>query len=76
MTELVKTDYNFIPFLLWCSEKENIRRMDMDNRNLERIQRTLNKSRKSFDNITYYKIDITDYSAVEAAKKIIVKAGF
>jgi hypothetical protein len=74
-TELAKTDYNFIPFLLWCSEEENIRRMNKDNRNHERVQRTLNESRKSFDDIIYYKIDITGFSIVEAAKKIIIEAG-
>lgn len=75
MLELSKTEYNFIPFLLWCSEEENIKRMRMDNRSLERIQRTLNESRKSFDDIMYPKVDITDFSIFEAAKNIIIKAG-
>ncbi len=75
MTEISKIHYNFIPFLLWCSEEENIKRMRTDNRSLERIQRTLNESRKSFEDITYSKIDITDFSVVEAAKNIIIKAG-
>lgn len=75
MKELSKIDYNFIPLLLWCSEEENIRRMNRDNRSTERIQRALNQSRKSFDDIAYPKIDITNFSVFEAAKNIIIKAG-
>ena len=75
MTELSKIDYNFIPFLLWCSEEENVKRMHTDNRSLERILRTLNESRKSFNDITYPRIDITDFSVIEAAKNIIIRAG-
>lgn len=75
MTELSKTNYNFIPFLLWCSEEENIKRMHMDNRSLERIQRTIKESRKSFDTIMYPQIDITDLSVFEAAENIIIKSG-
>lgn len=74
MTELLKIDYNFIPFLLWCSEKENVNRMHADNRSLERIQITLDVSRKSFNDVTYPKIDITYFSVVEAAKNIILQA--
>jgi len=74
MTELSKINYNFIPFLLWCSEEENVKRMHADNRSLERILRTLNESRKAF-NVTYPRIDITDFSVIEAAKNIIIRAG-
>lgn len=68
-------DFNFIPLLLTCSEEENIKRMDMDNRSPERKQRAIEESRKAFDDIPYPQIDITDYSASEAAEDIIKKAG-
>ena len=69
-------DFNFIPFLLTCSEEENIKRMDMDNRSPERKQRAIEESRKAFDDIPYPQIDISDFSAYEAAENIIKKAGF
>lgn len=74
MVELSKIEYNFIPFLLWCSEEENVKRMHTNNRSFERIQSTLNVSRKSFNDVTYPKIDITHFSVVESAKSIIIQA--
>ena len=74
MLELKKIDYNFIPLLLWCSENENVKRMNADNRSDERIQRTINESRKSFNDVTYPQIDITNFSVSEAAENIIMKA--
>jgi len=47
----------------------------MDNRSLERKQRTIEESRKAFDDITYPLIDITDFSASKAAENIIKEAG-
>ena len=75
MQAVSKRDFNFIPFLLTCSEKENIKRMDMDNRSLERKQRAVEKSRKAFEDIPYPPIDITDFSASKAAENIIKEAG-
>ncbi|HCM12328.1 MAG TPA: hypothetical protein DHW85_04020, partial [Lachnospiraceae bacterium] len=75
MKVVSKRDFNFIPFLLTCSEEENIKRMDMDNRSPERKQRAIKESRKAFDDIPYPEIDITDFSASEAAENIINKAG-
>lgn len=74
MANLSKIEYNFIPFLLWCSEKENVKRMHADNRSVERIQITLNESRRSFDDVTYPKIDITNFSVFESAKHVIIQA--
>lgn len=74
LTEISKEEYNFIPFLLWCSEEENINRMNIDNRSYDRIQIALNESRKAFDDVIYPKIDITNLPAYEAAKTIITKA--
>jgi hypothetical protein len=68
-------DFNFVPLLLTCSEEENIKRMDMDNRSTERKQRAIEKSRKAFDDIPYPQIDIADFSVSEAAENIIKKAG-
>lgn len=73
LLEIHKIEHKFIPFLLWCSEEENVNRMNIDNRSAERIQRALNESRKAFEYVTYPKIDITNLSAVEAAKRIITE---
>jgi len=75
MQAVSKRDFNFIPFLLTCSEEENIKRMNMDNRSSERKQRAIGESRKAFDDVSYPSIDITDFSASEAAENIIKKAG-
>lgn len=72
--EISKVEHDFIPFLLWCSKAENINRMNVDNRSANRIQRTLNESRKAFDDVTYSKLDITNLTVSEAAKTIITKA--
>ena len=75
MNNLSKIKYSFIPLLLWCGEDENIKRMNTDNRSIDRIERTLNESRKAFNDITYPKIDISDFSVSEAAQNIIIRAG-
>lgn len=67
--------YNFIPYLLWCDEEENIRRMKIDGRSEEQVERTINQSRKAFCGIAYKKIDITEMSVNQAAKFIITAAG-
>lgn len=74
LLEISQIEHEFIPFLLWCSEEENINRMNFDSRSVDRIQSTLNESRKAFDDVTYYKLDITNLSISEAAKTIITKA--
>ena len=55
----------------WCSEEENINRMNTDSRSKDRIQRALNESRKAYNDVTYPKLDITNMSVSEATKKII-----
>ena len=67
--------YRFIPYLLWCQERENIKRMRMDNRCAERIQRTMTESRKAFEGVAYPQIDITDMSALQAARTILSVSG-
>lgn len=71
VSETSKMEHNFIPLLLWCSEEENIRRMNVDNRSANRIQRVINESRKAFDDITYPRLDITNMSVSEATKAIL-----
>jgi Cdc6-like AAA superfamily ATPase len=75
MQTVARKDFKFIPFLLTCSEEENIKRMNMDNRSLERKQRAIEESRKAFGDLTYPQIDITSFSASESAEKIIKEAG-
>lgn len=67
--------HNFIPYLLWCGEEENIKRMKIDGRSAEQIERTVSQSRKAFDGVTYEKIDITEMSVNRAANSIIRAAG-
>ncbi|MGV8983161.1 hypothetical protein [Clostridium sp.] len=75
LSEISKSEHDFIPLLLWCSEEENINRMNVDNRSANRIQRALNESGKAFDDVTYPKLDRTNLSVSEAAKTIITKTG-
>lgn len=75
MRQISVFPYEFIPYLLWCDENENIRRIQTDGRSKEHIERTINQSRKAFDNITYEKINITELSVNQAAAFIIAKAG-
>jgi regulator of PEP synthase PpsR (kinase-PPPase family) len=56
---------------LTCSEEENIRRMNCDGRDAERIRHALEVSRKAYSDIHYPAIDITKFSVEEAAAEII-----
>lgn len=73
LSQIADIEYHFIPFLLWCNEEENIKRMTSDDRSPDRIQKAITESRKAFDDITYPKIDISDFSAYESALEIINK---
>jgi hypothetical protein len=68
-------EYNFIPMLLVCSEAENIRRMNLDGRDSERIRRALESSRGACSDINYPTFDVSMLSADEAAAGIIEIAG-
>lgn len=74
MKNLSNIPYTFVPYLLWCSEKENIRRMTEDGRDPDRMLRTVEISRNAYDVIDYPKIDVTLFSAAEAAELIISKS--
>lgn len=71
---LSKQEHQFIPILLWCSEEENIRRMKADRRDQERIVRAVKESRKAFDGVTYLSLDVTELTAMEAAKTVLQMA--
>jgi len=75
MMAVAAREFHFIPFLLVCSEEENIKRMEADNRSPDRIRRAIEESRKAFNDIPYPRIDITNLSISEAAERIIQKAG-
>ncbi len=75
MNQISVSDYLFKPYLLWCAKDEHIRRMHMDNRSAERIERALSQSRKAFDGLPYPRIDITDWTAEQAARRILLEAG-
>ena len=65
----------FIPYLLWCSEEENRKRMKIDHRDQARMERAIEISRKAYQNIPYQRLDITDLTAVQAAERIRCEAG-
>jgi GTPase SAR1 family protein len=64
-------EYNFIPLLLVCGESENIRRMNCDGRDTERIQRAVEASREAYADIGYLTLDISVLSVDEAAARIM-----
>ena len=66
--------HRFIPYLLLCDEDENIRRMKSDGRDVRRIERAIEQSRKAYDNISYKRIDITKLSIHQAATTILTDA--
>lgn len=68
-------EYNFIPLLLVCGESENIRRMNCDGRDTERIQRAVEASREAYSDISYPTLDISMLSVDEAAARILEIAG-
>lgn len=74
MQRVYVSECQFIPYLLWCDEDENIRRMRSDGRDTERIKRAILKSREAFENVPYKKIDITKLSVRQAANIIIADA--
>lgn len=75
MTALAAYPHRFIPFLLCCSEEENLRRMCTDGRDAGRVERALTQSRAAFADVPYPQIDITELSAAQAAESVLHKAG-
>lgn len=71
MDDLSVNTYQFVPFLLTCGEEENIRRMQTDGRDEERIKRAVEVSRKAFNDVTYPQIDITNLTVDETADYIL-----
>ena len=63
--------YNFCPIILQCDIEENIRRMKNDNRDEERIQSAIEKTRSIYDEYDYPKIDITNLSVDETVRTIL-----
>lgn len=66
--------FHFVPFLLWCEETENLRRMQKDGRSERRIQTALQDSRKAFSQVSYPVIDVTALSAAKAAEEVLFRA--
>lgn len=75
MRALPMRELRFAPFALICSDKENLRRMKADGRDVDRMERALKTAREAYWDIEYPQIDITDLSADEAATRIINHAG-
>ncbi|MEY8352402.1 hypothetical protein AALB39_03500 [Lachnospiraceae bacterium 54-53] len=74
MKNMTEIEHRFIPFVLWCGEDENIRRMNEDHRSIERIERSIRNSREVYHNVHYPVINITNLSVLEVSKIIIEKA--
>ena len=62
--------YEFCPILLTCSLEENIRRMQNDNRDSERINRAITNTRSIYDELNYPRLNITQLSPEEIAIKM------
>lgn len=62
--------YQFCPIVLTCDKEENIKRMQNDNRDEDRIQRALVNTRNIYNTYTYPKIDSTELSIEETIHKI------
>ena len=62
--------FRIFPVLLLCDEKENIRRMQADSRDEERILRALRNSRTVYEGCPYPAIDVTCLTPEETAGKI------
>lgn len=71
LNQLSAVPHHFIPYLLWCSEEEHLKRLHKDNRSTERIETALHPSRKAFGQILWPKLDITEMTSSEAALEII-----
>ena len=62
--------YEFCPIILECNLEENIRRMQNDNRDSERINRAITNTRNIYDDLSYPRINVTQLSSQETAIKI------
>ncbi len=73
MLEEPKAEFNFevITILLTCSEKENVRRMQNDGRNEERISYSIENTRTFFDGLDCPKIDTTGLTPEQTAERMI-----
>ena len=71
MALLADVEYQFCPLLLTCSEKENLRRMQADDRDEARIRRALEVSRAAFAGLAYPVLDVMELSVQETAESIL-----
>jgi len=75
MADLSGRAFAFMPFLLTCDEAENVRRMESDGRDAERIRRAIETSRDAYVGVDYPRIDVTGLSADQAALAILAASG-
>ena len=71
LREIADVEYIFLPVLLECSEEENVRRMQKDERDPARIRRALEASRSAFADTDYPRIDVTCYTVDETAEALM-----
>ncbi len=69
--QLEGLNYRFIPVLLCCDEEENIRRMQTDGRDPERIKRAIEQSRKAFEDVDYAQVDVTHLTVEQTSDAIL-----
>ena len=65
-----RIEYEFCPIILECSLEENIRRMQNDGRDSERINRAIENTRDIYDELPYPRINVTHLSPEQTAFKI------
>ena len=63
-------EFRFCPILLLCGEEENIRRMQTDGRDEERIRRAVQASRSVYADCPFPAIDVTCLTPTETAGEI------
>lgn len=71
MQALGTVEMRFLPFVIWCGEAENLRRMRADGRDEERIARALTTSRAAYADVPYPRIDVTNLTVQESARRVL-----
>ncbi|MTI47894.1 MAG: hypothetical protein FH761_08640 [Firmicutes bacterium] len=70
LKNLEDIEFEYIPIIITCDEKENITRMKMDERSKLRIGRAM-EIRNLYNDLSHYTIDTTDMSPDEVVDDIV-----
>lgn len=70
LLNLSDIDFEYVPIVITCSEEENVRRMRLQDRSYERIERA-KLIREIYDRMSCFTIDSTYLSVNEVVEKIL-----